>query len=303
MGGIPFVRRFEFIYEQPQKLSPLVTRIMANNPGPFTFVGTGVFIIGHKHVAIIDPGPQTPKHEQALERALRGKTLTHILLTHHHADHSPMAHVLAKKHGCKIYGKTPQSTAQNDKQIQLEAGCDHLFKPDIDIKDGDIIAGQDWTIMAMHTPGHTCNHMCFALVEENTLFSGDHIMGWATSVVIPPDGHMGDYLDSLRKVKAVGFDRIRPTHGPVIRDVKPFIHAYIDHREQRERQVLRALHTGHADIMSMVAHLYKDTDKNLYPAAAISVLSHLIHLCEQGLAHCHGEMGLRGVFTPQSPLP
>ncbi len=297
MADIPFIHTHNFIYGTAEPQSPLVTRVTADNPGPYTYTGTGVFIVGTKDVAIIDPGPITPAHIKALDEALIGKTLTHIFLTHHHADHSPMAKPLADKYGCKIYGRPPKKTAVDGTGVQMDAGDDPGFAPDITIKDNDEFTGTNWSLKAVHTPGHTSNHMCFALREENTLFSGDHIMGWATSVVIPPDGHMGDYLSSLQKVKGQNYSIIRPTHGPAITDTTPFVQAYIDHRLEREQHVIAALQSGHTHVIDMVTHIYTDIDQKLYPAAAMSVLSHLIHLCETGRAHCKGAMTLAGQYS------
>jgi len=183
--AIPFIRDFNFDYGVVDQISPRVQRVIADNPGPFTYTGTGVYIIGDQNVAVIDPGPITEAHSIALDKAIQGRSVTHVLLTHHHSDHSPLAASLAKKHGCKVMS----------------------FNPDIEISCGDVFKGHGWTLEAIHTPGHTSNHMCFALLEENILFSGDHIMGWSTSVVSPPDGHMGDYLNSLNLILNRGFDR------------------------------------------------------------------------------------------------
>ena len=280
--SIPFIRTFEFDYGVAAQLSPLVQRVIADNPGPFTYTGTGVFIIGTKSVCVIDPGPTTPDHIAAIDHALEGRTVSHVLVTHHHVDHSPLAKPLAAKHGCKVYGFGLQPTPPQDGEVRLEAGDDLTFMPDIEIRDGHIIKGDGWTIEAIHTPGHTSNHLCYALHEENTLFSGDHIMGWSTSVVSPPDGHMGDYLKSLNTVLDREFDILRPTHGAAITDVRPFVQAYIDHRLVRENQILNALGSGLGKISDIVALLYKDVDKRLHPAAAHSVWSHMIHLRETG---------------------
>ncbi len=302
MIDIPFIHDHAFEYGVPERQSRLVTRITADNPSPFTYTGTGVYMIGTDEVAILDPGPITPAHTKALDEALDGKTLTHILLTHHHADHSPMARPLAEKTGCKIYGMAPHPRQAGEAQggdfeTKLDAGNDTDFAPDIHIKHGDIFKGNGWHLQALHTPGHTSNHICFALPEENTLFSGDHIMGWATSVVIPPDGHMGDYLRSLELIKDQSHDIVRPTHGPAITDGKPFIQAYIDHRLAREEQIFKAVTCGHHKITDMVRHIYTDIDKRLYPAAAISVLAHLIHLCETGRIYCAGAKTLKGHYS------
>ncbi|RKQ95177.1 MBL fold metallo-hydrolase [Maricaulis maris] len=282
MSSIPFVRDFDFEYGRCDTLSPLIRRVIAPNPGPFTFTGTGVYIIGHGSVAVIDPGPVDPAHIEALDRALEGETVSHVFVTHHHLDHSPLAHPLAARHGAKVYGFGPQQAAPAGGEVRLEAGDDVGFQPDIEVGDEEIFRGKGWTIEALHTPGHTSNHVCYALHEENTLFSGDHVMGWSTSVISPPDGHMGDYLYQLERVRDRNFARLWPTHGPSIDDPRPFIQAYIDHRRAREDQILACLADGHDNIRDMVAIMYADVDKRLHPAAAHSVLAHVIHLVELG---------------------
>ncbi len=299
--GIPFVKSFEFDYGVAAQISPLVQRIVADNPGPFTYTGTGVYIIGDKSVAVIDPGPDKPSHKSALLKALDGRTVSHVFVTHHHIDHSPLAAPIAEHFGCKVYGFGQQTRTPIGGEVRLEAGDDLSFKPDVEIRDGDMFHGDGWTFEAIHTPGHTSNHMCYALQEENVLFSGDHIMGWSTSVVSPPDGHMGDYLHSLHKVLDRNFDRIIPTHGPVIEDPAPFVRAYIDHRLDRENQICGALSSGITDIMDIVKSLYTDIDPRLYPAAAHSVLSHLIHMRESGRV-CSGDTeGLKGTYRLIDP--
>jgi len=291
--GIPFVRTFDFKYGEVTQLSPMVQRVIADNPGPFTFTGTGVYIIGDKNVCVIDPGPTTENHKAALEKALDGRTVTHILVTHHHIDHSPMARPLADQFGCEVYGYGVQPVPPQGGDVRLEAGDDLCFKPDVEIRNGHIVNGDGWTIEAIHTPGHTSNHLCYALKEENTLFSGDHIMGWSTSVVSPPDGHMGDYLQSLETILNRDFNIIRPTHGPAITEVRTFVQAYLDHRLERERQILDTLASGTDKIGDIVKVLYKDVDKRLHPAAAHSVLAHIIHLRETGRVTADGINGLR----------
>ena len=296
--SIPFIRNYEFEYGTLQRLSPLVSRVTANNPGPFTYTGTGVFIIGAgEKVCVIDPGPDTTDHAAALDKALEGKTVTHVLLTHHHADHSPLAAPLAEKHGCRVFGHPLQTSSNTDNGIQLDEGADPTFKPDVEIGDGHRFQGPDWSLEAIHTPGHTSNHICYALEKENTLFSGDHIMGWSTSVVSPPDGDMGDYLGSLNRILERGFDFIRPTHGPAIIDVQPFVQAYIDHRLSREAQIMGAIEGGLNSIGDIVAKLYADVDKRLHPAAAHSVLSHLIHMRQTGRVAANGPDGLKQSYT------
>ena len=280
---IPYVREIQFEYGACDQVSPLIRRVVANNPGPFTYLGTGTYIIGKGEVAVIDPGPDMPDHLEALLAALEGETVTHILVTHHHTDHSPLAGPLQEKTGAKIYGCAVGAKA-GDSAVITEAGHDLDFSPDIDICGGGaVFEGPGWTLEAIATPGHTSNHICFALKEENALFSGDHIMGWSTTVVSPPDGDMTAYMDSLDKVKARGFDILWPTHGPPVRDVAPFIEAYIAHRRAREAQVLKALADGHGRIKDMIPTLYAEVDKRLWPAAARSVLGHMIDLVRRGI--------------------
>lgn len=297
MSAIPFIREFEFEYGRCDRLSERVRRVIANNPGAFTYTGTGVYIIGTGEVAVIDPGPALPEHEAALDAALKGEQVTHVLVTHHHLDHSPLARSLADKHGAHVYAMSPPDVPPEGGEVRMEAGDDSGFKPDLEIEDGDVFTGPDWTLRALHTPGHTSNHVCYALEEERCLFSGDHVMGWSTSVVSPPDGSMGDCIAQLERVRAMDFAVIRPTHGTAIEDPRPFLDAYIEHRRTRERQILAELQAGRTRIRDMVASMYADVDKRLHPAAAHSVLAHMIHLVEQGRVSCNGAPGLETVYT------
>ena len=288
---IPYVREIKFDYGACDQVSPLIRRVVANNPGPFTYLGTGTYIIGKGEVAVIDPGPDLPEHLDALMAALEGETVTHILVTHHHSDHSPLARPLQEKTGAKIYGCAVGGQAA-DSVVITEAGHDLEFTPDIDICGGGaIFKGPGWTLEAIATPGHTSNHICFALLEENALFSGDHIMGWSTTVVSPPDGDMTAYMESLDLVRARNFNTLWPTHGPPVLDVDPFIAAYIAHRRAREAQVLKAVSDGHGRIKDMVPVLYADVDKRLWPAAARSVLGHIIDLERRGILTTDGQPG------------
>lgn len=279
---IPFVRDMDFAYEEAQQVSPLIRRLVANNPGPFTFRGTGVYIIGRGEVAIIDPGPDNTEHIEALLRTVEGERVTHIFVTHRHMDHSPAAHPLAERTGAKVYASMIPPKHSECDELRLEAGDDQLFTPDIDVKDGDRFSGPGWTIEAVFTPGHTANHMAYALIEENALFPGDHIMGWSTTIIGPPDGDMTDYFSSLEKVRDRNYDTLWPTHGPPVRDVRPFVQAFIDHRLEREAQILAQLQAGQRRIKDIVAVIYADVDKRLHPAACHSVLAHMIRLVELG---------------------
>ena len=280
--AIPFIREFDFEYGRVQQVSPLVRRVVANNPGPFTFVGTGVFIIGNDEVAVLDPGPHDDEHFEALKAALDGETVTHVLVSHGHSDHSPLAQPLAEWAGCKTYAKNVGvPTAKGE----LGSADDLGFMPDVKVKDGDVISGPGWTVDVIETPGHTINHLCFGLREENTCFSGDHIMGWSTTVVAPPDGDMGDYMRSLEKVRRMRFDKLLPTHGAAVEGadfVDNFIQEYAAHRRAREAAILQHLSEGETSITEMVKVMYADVDKGLHPAAAMSVLGHMLELVKLG---------------------
>ena len=282
---IPYVREIEFEYGRCDQVSPLIRRVIARNPGPFTYTGTGVYIIGSGEVAVIDPGPDIVEHLDALLAALKGERVTHILVTHHHLDHSPLARPLAALTGATIYGRAAPG-GHDESPAGLEEGADGRFSPDVELADGQILSGPGWTLEAIATPGHTSNHVCFGLREENALFCGDHIMGWSTTVITPPDGDMGDYFASLDKVKARGFDTLWPTHGAPVREVAPFIDAYIAHRRSRESQILAAVAAGHQRIKAMVPVLYAAVDPRLHPAAAMSVLAHLQQLVREGRVLC-----------------
>ena len=281
--AIPFIRQFDPHYGEEVRVTKLISRIVANNPGPFTFMGTGVYIVGDKDVAVIDPGPDQPEHVEALKRALGGRRVTHILLTHAHSDHSPAAKPLKEWSGAPTYAFGPHNTGRDEDGPRVEAGGDMDFVPDIRVTDREIIAGNGFTFEAVHTPGHTSNHMSYALKEEKALFTGDHVMGWSTTVVTPPDGDMADYIASIEKLERRDDAILYPTHGAPVTDPKPFLAAYREHRLDREAQVLASIVAGRDTIPAMVAHMYADVDKRLHPAASRSVLAHLIKLEREGL--------------------
>jgi glyoxylase-like metal-dependent hydrolase (beta-lactamase superfamily II) len=286
---IPFVRDIQFEYGQAAQVSPLIRRIVARNPGPFTFTGTGTYIVGQGETAVIDPGPDLPEHLQAIERALQGERVSVIAVTHTHLDHSPLAAPLAARTGARVIGLPPPRL--EEVQVRLDEGHDRGFRPDALAADGDCIRGPGWTLQAVTTPGHASNHVCWALLEENALFSGDHVMGWSTTVVSPPDGDMAAYYASLDKVAARGFSTLWPTHGPPVTEVAPFLAAYKGHRLERERQILDQLALGPRRARDMVPVIYAEIDPRLHPAAAHSVLAHLIGLVRTGRVRCEGEPG------------
>jgi glyoxylase-like metal-dependent hydrolase (beta-lactamase superfamily II) len=292
---IPYVREMDFEYGVAAQVSPLIRRVIANNPGPFTYLGTGTYIVGHGEVAVIDPGPDLPEHLEAILAATEGERISTILVTHNHADHSPLADPLARISGAVTYG-CPLKSKPVEAAVKMEADHDVAFVAQVSTCGGGEIAGPGWTFEAIPTPGHTSNHVCYALKEENALFSGDHIMGWSTTVVTPPDGDMGQYLEGLRLIRRRGFATIWPTHGPPIRDVDPFLAAYEAHRLDRERQILDQLAGGPARVGEMVPVIYAAVDRRLYPAAAQSMLAHLIQLVREGRVVADGEPDLGAVF-------
>lgn len=282
---IPFVPAPAFEYGRTDPVSPLIRRVIANNPGPFTFTGTGTYIIGRGEagagVAVIDPGPLDEAHLAALLAAVAGQTVSHVLVTHTHRDHAPLARPFAEAVGAPVLAArlpahpTHASAAPDDDD-------DETFSSDVILTGGERLAGDGWTLEALATPGHASNHMAFVLCEENALFSGDHVMGWSTTVVAPPDGDMAAYMASLDAVIARGFSTIWPTHGAPIVEPGPFLEAYKAHRLAREAQVLGRLTAGDRRIADMVPALYAAVDSRLWPAASLSVWAHLIALERAG---------------------
>ena len=289
---IPYVRAIDVEYGRVDQVSPRIRRVIAENPGPFTYTGTGTYIVGRGQVALIDPGPELPAHLEAILAATAGERISDIFITHHHADHSPLARELKARTGATVYGCPLAEPPSGDTgEVRREAGHDLAFFPDVDLCAGGEVAGPGWTFEAIPTPGHTSNHLCYALKEENALFTGDHIMGWSTTVITPPDGDMTDYMRSLEEVRRRGFATLWPTHGPKVNEVRPFIEAYIAHRRGREAQILTALQAGPARIAELVPRLYADVDPRLHPAAARSMLAHMIDLVRRGLIRSQGEPG------------
>ena len=286
MTKIPFTHQYDFEYARVEQVTPMIRRVTARNPSGFTFHGTGTYIIGQGRVAVIDPGPLLDEHIEALIEAVAGETVTHILITHTHFDHSPAAAPLKDVWNAPTLGYGPHGAGKAEEGIQIEEGGDMDFVPDVVCRDGDVIEGDGWTIECVHTPGHTSNHLCFALREENALFTGDHVMGWSTSVIGPPDGDMTAYMASLEKLLARSEDVYWPTHGTCIRDVKTYVQAFIDHRLDRERQILACLKDGYTRITDMVPVMYTETDPRMYGAAARSVLAAMIRLLDTGQVIC-----------------
>jgi glyoxylase-like metal-dependent hydrolase (beta-lactamase superfamily II) len=280
--AIPYVRQIAFEYGRCDQVSPLIRRVIANNPGPFTFTGTGTYIVGRGEVAVIDPGPDLADHLEAILAAAVGERVTAIVITHHHSDHSPLAGPLKARTGAPVYGCAVAQPEADEGEVKMEAGHDLGFRPDVSLCGGGEVSGPGWTLQAIPTPGHTSNHLCYALPQENACFTGDHIMGWSTTVITPPDGDLSDYLASLEAIRTRGFATLWPTHGPPIRDVDAFIRAYAEHRQERIDQILDALAAGPATIADLVPRLYADVDPKLWPAASRSMLAAMIHLTREG---------------------
>lgn len=274
-----------------EQVHPKVRRLLAGNPSPFTFTGTQTYIVGAGEVAVIDPGPDLPDHVEAILAAARGERIAAILCTHTHRDHSPASRSLAAATGAPIVGCAP--LAIEDDGPRADAAFDFDYAPDRVLDDGGDIAGDGWTLRAVATPGHTSNHLCFALAGEGVLFTGDHVMGWSTTVVSPPDGDMADYMASLDRLLGRDDSIYFPAHGPGVENPHPHVRALIVHRRMREKQILAQLKAGERRIPAMVQVMYRDIDPRLHPAAGRSVLAHLRDLEQRGLVRAEGEAWTR----------
>jgi len=269
-------------------LSPNIRRLVAQNPSAFTFYGTNTYILGTGRVAVVDPGPAMPDHIDALVKALtdQGEEVTHIFVTHTHKDHSPGVALLKNHFSAPCFAYGPHGSGALESGVVVEEGGDMDFRPDILVKDGDLIEGDGWSVECVYTPGHTSNHMCYSLTGEQALFTGDHIMGWSTSVIVPPDGHMGKYMASLQRLLERK-DRIYwPAHGPAILDPEEHVQNFIDHRIGREKSILQLMRAGNNSIRDIVEVIYKDHPRSLHPAASLSVFASVIRLMEDGLIGC-----------------
>jgi glyoxylase-like metal-dependent hydrolase (beta-lactamase superfamily II) len=296
---IPFDKSLNLTPDTVDEVMPGVRRVMANNPGPFTFKGTLSYIIGRGKVAIVDPGPDDPAHIGALLDAVRNETVTHIFVTHTHRDHSPAVPAIKAHTGATVYAEglhRPARPLHIGEHNPLEGSGDRDFRPDVALKDGEVVAGDGWSIEAVATPGHTANHMAFALKEKNLLFAGDHVMAWATSIVAPPDGAMSDYMASLNKLARRSEQFYLPGHGPAITNAPRFVSYYILHRKAREASILHRLAKGETDIASIVRAIYIGIDPRLTGAAGLSVLAHLEDLVARGLVATDGQPAIDGLY-------
>jgi len=292
---IPFRHEIAFEYGRLEPVAPGVRRIVARNPGPFTFKGTGTYVVGEGEVAVIDPGPELEEHIAALVASLADEQVTHILVTHTHRDHSPAAKALKAATGAPTYGFGPHAGGKRG-EAGVEEGGDWDFTPDIVVRDGEGVGGGKWRFETVHTPGHTSNHLCFALPDSGILFSGDHVMGWSTSVIAPPDGDMAAYMASLDKLLARRDTVFWPTHGPAITEPQRHVRAFIAHRRERESGIIDCLKSGIETADKMVERLYVGLNPSLRRAAGRSVLAHLIDLIGRDIVTADGPATVEARF-------
>lgn len=282
-----------------EHVSPLVRRVVAPNPGLFTYKGTCSYILGAGDVAIVDPGPDDPRHIAALLDTIRGERLRYILVTHTHRDHSPAARSLREATGATIAGCSPYMPPA-DRQASgpgLDASHDAAYAPDITLTEGDRLTLGAATVAALETPGHTANHLCFALTEEKALFTGDHVMGWSTTVIAPPDGSMTDYLASIERLRQRDDAVYWPGHGDPVQEPQRYLRALLHHRRAREAAILQRLEAGDDTILAMVARIYESVDRRLHGAAAMTVFAHLEDLVLRGLVESDGPPSLTARYA------
>ena len=285
MSSPEFRQKFEPAHGEVVEIEPGIQRITAPNESAFTYKGTNTYIVGETDVAVIDPGPKITSHYDLLVEALKGRKVSHIVITHTHNDHSPLAQPLKQKTGAPVFAEGPHRAARDlhiGEYNPLDAAADRNFKPDHTLSDGETIDGKDWAFETILTPGHTANHACFALKGSDTLFSGDHVMAWATSIVAPPDGSMADYMASLNVMLERPEKTYLPGHGGRVLKAREFVRALRAHRKMRETAVLSRIRAGDKTIPEIVKIIYRDTNPKLHGAAALSVLAHIEDLLAKG---------------------
>ena len=296
---LTFDRSFDLAPGRAEEVVPGVRRIVADNPGPFTFKGTLTYILGRGKVAIIDPGPEDENHVRAVLDAVRGESVTHIFVTHTHRDHSPATPAIKAATGATVYAEGPHRASRPlnaGEAPRMEASNDTDFRPDHALADGDVVSGDGWSLEAVTTPGHTANHMAFALKDSELMFSGDHVMGWSTTIVAPPDGAMADYMGSLNKLTGRKESVYLPGHGGAIREAPRFVAGLILHRKAREASILHRLAKGATDIATIVRAVYIGLDPRLVKAAGFSVLAHMEDLVARGAVATDGPPSINGVY-------
>ena len=296
---IPFDRTMAAKPEELQQMSPLVRRLVANNGGPFTFTGTCTYVVGRGEVAVVDPGPADASHIAAIMAAVAGETVRHILVTHTHRDHAPGAALLKAATGAEVVGCPKRVARPTDPSLPaLDAAFDLRYAPDRALAEGDAVEGPGYRLIAVETPGHSSDHLAFALPNEGALFSGDHVMAWSTTVVAPPDGSMRAYMASLRKLQGRDEAVYWPGHGGPVRNPRAFNKALLLHRQMREAAVLRRIAAGDGTVAELVASLYRDLAPSLRGAASLSVLAHLVDLVADGQLAADGPPTLKARYAP-----
>lgn len=296
-----FERAFEPAHGTAVPVGPDVARVTVNNPSPFTFHGTNSYIVGRDTLAVIDPGPEDEAHLAALLDAIGGRPVSHIFVSHTHRDHAPLSRRLKEATGALIVAEGPHRPSR-----PLHAGetnpfsesSDNDFVPDLAVADGETVSGDGWALSALHTPGHTANHTAFALEGTGIVFSADHVMAWATTIVAPPDGAMSDYLASLEKLLERDDRLYLPGHGGAVKEPAAFLRGLRAHRRMRERAIRERVIAGDRTIAEMVKVIYRETDPRLHGAAALSVLAHLEDLVEKGAVRTDGPASLSGIYEP-----
>lgn len=288
-------------YGSAVEVAPNVLRLTARNPSPFTFHGTNTYLVGDDTLAVIDPGPDDPQHLADILAAAAGRPISHILVSHTHRDHSPLAAQLKSATGAITVAEGPHRPARplrTGEIDRLDASADMDFVPDLALPDGGRIAGDGWALTAVLTPGHAANHAAFALEGSGLLFSGDHVMAWSTTIVAPPDGAMADYMASLDRLLERGDRTHLPGHGGPVGEPQAFMRGLKAHRKMRERAILERINGGDRLIPDMVRAIYRETDPRLHGAAALSVLAHLEDLVARGAIRTEGDVAINGVFEP-----
>ena len=299
MATIEFDTRFDAAHGEAVPVGADIQRVTAPNTGPLTFQGTNSYILGKDSVAVIDPGPEIDSHHQALRSALQGRQVSYIFVSHTHKDHSPLARRLADETGARIAAEGKHRSARplhTGEVNPLKESSDTDFQPHTYASDGDVFDGDGWSLRVIHTPGHTANHAVFALEGRDIVFSADHVMVWATSIVAPPDGSMSDYMHSLDKMLARDDRLYLPGHGGIVGEPRQFVEALKEHRKMREEAVLQRLKQGDRNIVAMVQEIYKDTDPRLHGAAGLSLLAHLEDLVARGVVETGGAPAIDGTY-------
>jgi len=295
---------FDPTHGEPERLEPGVRRLVAPNPSPMTYRGTNTYLVGHRELAVIDPGPASEAHLEAILAALEpGQSISHIIVTHSHSDHSPLARPLAERTGAPILAFGGPQAGRSAVMAEIAAsglagggeGIDLGFAPDQTVEHGAVIEGDDWQLEVIHTPGHLGNHI--ALAMGDICFTADHVMGWATSLVSPPDGDLTDFMASCRRLRDRGWTTFHPGHGAPITDPAGRLDWLIEHRLSREAQILEALADGPSTTADLTRRIYTEVHPALLPAAERNVFAHLVDLTGQKRIETEHPLGIDAVFS------